>query len=308
MTRARRLALFAALLFAGCRPAPPQDAAIALPALPARFGDRVALGRLACDAIDEASGLVASRSQSGVLWTQNDSGDLPRVFALDRHGAHLGVFLLEGAAARDWEDIALGPGPEPGRDYLYAADCGDNEARYDVKTIYRVAEPRLEPGDGPVERALGGVDAIRYRYPDGPRDAETILVDPLTRDIVIVSKRERAVHVYRAAWPQPLDAVITLEAMGELPLGGVTAGDISADGREILIKTYNTVHLWTRAPGEALAAVFARKSRQLPYFPEPQGEAIAWDPATGGFYTLSEERDAIPAVLYFYPRLAAATD
>ncbi len=268
-----------------------------------RFGERELAGHLADDRVDEASGLAASRRNPGVLWTHNDSGDKPRLFALDAKGRHLGVYTLLGAEARDWEDIALGPGPEPRLHYLYVADCGDNKARHDVKVIYRLPEPVVRADQAPIESALGGVEAIHFRYPDGPRDAETLMVDPATADLYVISKREQAVRVYRAAFPQLTDAVITLEALGKLPLNGVTAGDISADANEVLVKTYEAVHYWPRLPGQDLGEALQEPPRRLPYYPEPQGEAIAWHPAAGGYYTLSEERESIPAMLYFYPRL-----
>lgn len=268
-----------------------------------RFGERQLAGHLANDQVDEASGLAASRRNPDVLWTHNDSGDAPRLFALDATGRHLGVYTLIGAEARDWEDIAIGPGPEPRLDYLYVGDFGDNKARHDVKVIYRLPEPVVRRDQTAIESALGGVEAIHFRYPDGPRDAETLIVDPATADIYVISKREQAVHVYRAPFPQITDAVITLEAHGKLPLNDVTAGDINAAANEVLLKTYATVHYWPRLPGQDLAEALQGTPQRLPYFPEPQGEAIAWHPEAEGYYTLSEEREGIPAMLYFYPRL-----
>lgn len=244
----------------------------------------------------------------GVLWVHNDSGDSARIFALNDKGRHLGVYELLGAEALDWEDIALGPGPEPGRHYLYIGDCGDNQALRDLKTIYRLPEPVVRADQEPIESALTGVEAIRYRYPDGPRDAETLMVDPATADLILISKREDSVHVYRAAFPQSTDAVITLEFVGKLPLGGVTAGDVSAPGNEVLVKTYTAVHHWVRLPNQDLAEALQASPRRLPYFPEPQGEAIAWRADGSGYYTVSEERDGIPAFLYFYPRLEAVPE
>jgi hypothetical protein len=289
------------ILLTGCR----DEARFQLRHPPAdfEFGDREMLGLLAEDAIDEASGLAASRLNPGVLWTHNDSGDKPRLFALNAKGAHLGIYDLLGAEARDWEDMAIGPGPKPGRHYLYVADCGDNKARHDIKTIYRLPEPRLRPDQIAIESALSGVEAIRFRYPNGPRDAETLLVDPATADIYIVSKREQSVHLYRAAFPQSTSSVITLESLGKLALTDVTAGDVSADANEILIKTYGTVLYWQRLPDQDLGEALLGKPSRLPYYPEPQGESIAWQAEGKGYFTLSEERDGIPAMLYFYPRL-----
>ncbi len=301
MRRLPPILLLFLILVAGCR----EEARFQLRHPPAEisFGDRELAGLLAEDAIDEASGLAVSRLNPGVLWTHNDSGGKPRLFALNEKGEHLGIYELLGARARDWEDMAVGPGPVPGRHYLYVADCGDNKARYDLKTIYRLPEPRLRPDQPPIKSALSGVEAIRYRYPDGPRDAETLIVDPATADIYIVSKREQSVHLYRAAFPQDTDTVITLELLGRLALHDVTAGDVSADANEVLLKNYGAVFYWQRHPDQDLGSALLEKPRRLPYYPEPQGESIAWRADGKGYFTLSEERDGIPAMLYYYPRL-----
>ena len=93
--------------------------------------------------ISESSGLVASRSTPGVYWTHNDSGDGPFIYAFDTHGDSRGIFRVTGAQARDWEDIAAGPGPQANKSYLYIGDIGDNNKTRDEVIVYRVAEPTL---------------------------------------------------------------------------------------------------------------------------------------------------------------------
>jgi hypothetical protein len=208
-----------------------------------------------------------------------------------------------GVEARDWEDMAIGPGPVSGHDYLYAADIGDNRSRNDVKMIYRVPEPVVQADQDPVETWLSGVETISFRYPDGKRDAETLLVDPLTADIYVISKQEKDPHVYRATYPQSTTQVITLELVTKLPITQITSGDVSPTGEEILLKTYDSIYLFRRQGQEPLWRAFDRPGIKLPYAREPQGEAIAWRADGKGYYTLSEERDKIPAFLYFYPRL-----
>src|ERR687890_1007828 len=113
-------------------------AASATPAQIATLEDR---------SIDESSGIVASRRNPGLFWTHNDSGDGPLVYAFDRAGRSRGAWRVEGAQARDWEDIAAGRGPEPGRAYLYAGDIGDNEERREFVTVYRFPEPEVTDAD-----------------------------------------------------------------------------------------------------------------------------------------------------------------
>ena len=90
------------------------------------FSSGVNQGNIDTPLITEASGLAGSRVNPGVLWTHNDSGGLPRVFALDLTGHLLGTWNLPGVNANDYEDIAVGPGPEAGVSYLYVGDIGDN--------------------------------------------------------------------------------------------------------------------------------------------------------------------------------------
>ena len=268
------------------------------------FGERIDLGLIEFDPINEASGIAASRKSVGVLWTHNDSGDTSRVFALNIRGEHLGIYYLNGVVARDWEDIALGPGPDSNNQYLYIGDIGDNNAVYDIKYIYRVIEPDADTNQIPIDTTIYGIDVITYKYPDGNRDAETIMVDSQTRDIYIISKLESNVNVYRASYPQSTTDTLILEHKATLGLTGITGGDISPSGREIILKNYTNIFYWYRAPGEEVWEALEREPIIVPYIMEPQGEAVCWEPKElGGYYTVSEEIFSIPAHLYFYPRL-----
>jgi hypothetical protein len=276
-------------------------------AQPPEFGEGENRGLLADDLIAEASGLAASATTPAILWANNDSGDTTRIFAVGLRGEAYGTFYLAGSSARDWEDIAVGPGPDPTRSYIFVADIGDNDARYETKRIYRVAEPMVDTSAGNVTAVLRDVETITYRYPDGARDAECVMVDPLTRDIYIISKREPNVKVYRAPWPQSTTETITLEHVATLDsITWVTAGDISSDGREILVKNYASVHYWERGEEETIAEAFERKPILLPYTPEPQGEAVTWLRDGSGYYTVSEEPGGFDASLWFYPRRSSS--
>ncbi len=277
------------------------------------FGDRETRGVVAHDAIDEASGLVASRKNPGVLWTHNDSGDGARLYAMNIMGEHLGTYTLEGITARDWEDLTLGPGPETGTDYLYVGDIGDNTAVIEKKYIQRIPEPTVSPTQSPVEVTLSGTETITFTYPDEYRDAETLMVDPNTRDIYVISKGASTVQVYRAPFPQSVEAPMVLDKRAPISLGrivgfpknlqGAVGGDIQPSGAAALVKTYKQVYYWGRSDqGDPF---FEGDPAVLPYKSEPQGEAIAWAADGGGYFTLSEERENEAAKLYFYPRKPA---
>ncbi len=266
------------------------------------FEDAVSKGVVTKDAIDEASGLAASRRNPGIFWTHNDSGNMPVIFALDETGAFKAEFSLLNVPNRDWEDIAVGPGPVDNIHYIYIGEIGDNDAVHKANYIYRFPEPDLAASGELGAYEIAQYDVITYVYPDGQRDAETLMVDPKTRDIYIVSKRESNVHLYKAAYPQATDGVITLEKMATLPYSFIVAGDIDASGDEILMKGYTDVYFWKRKGSETIAATLSGTPQKIKYLIEPQGEAIAWDAEGVDFYTLSEKRENLDPHLYFYKR------
>ncbi len=261
----------------------------------------VTTGTVASAEVAEASGLAASSKNPGVLWTHNDSGDTARVFALDATGKLLGTYTLSGVVATDWEDLAIGPGPVAGESYLYLGDIGDNGLVRANVLVQRVVEPALSLTQAPVTASIGPVEAITLTYPDGAHNAEALLVDPSGGDLFVVTKSDDGVSkVFRSAAPQPTAprvlaevATITLGA-GSGAIGAArnklfTGGDISRDGSWILLRTYFDVFLWRRPAGSAVGAVLGGEpcEGQVPI--EPQGEAIAADPVSGGYYTLSEK-------------------
>ena len=268
------------------------------------FGNGVNMGLVEHENISEASGLAASRKNTNVLWTHNDSGDLNRLFALDIHGKHLGVYQIGFYQARDWEDLAIGPGPEDGKDYLYIGDIGDNAVSHSLYYIYRIIEPVVKSDQAPKDSLITNenIETIIYKYPDGPRDAEAILVDPINKDLYIISKSDSTANVYLAAYPQPISEEFTLEHVTTLTIPYVVAADISVSGEEILIKTYTNIFYWQRNPTDILWQVFSTAPATVPYSIEPQGESVCWAGDNTGYFTLSEEPFNIQASLYFYPR------
>lgn len=263
-----------------------------------------AMGPLNNPAIDEASGIAVSRQDPDYIWTHNDSGDMNRIFLIRNDGTYWGTFRLLGTGNRDWEDIAIGPGPIQDKKYLYIGEIGDNRAVNPVKYIYRLPEPDINLADSTVQWVdVTSVDRIPFVYPDGiMMDAETLLVDPWTKDIYIITKREFPVTIYMLPYPQSTADTTVAIKYGTLPFTSATAGDISADGKEILVKTYDKAFLWTRDEGETIGDAFMRQPLRVPYTPEVQGEAIAFPVDGSGYYTLSESRGGVTPVVYFYKR------
>ncbi|MCC5931971.1 MAG: hypothetical protein JJU28_22190 [Cyclobacteriaceae bacterium] len=254
--------------------------------------------------LQEASGLVASIKNDGMLWAHNDSGNPNVLFLIDKlDGNTIARYRLNGINNIDWEDIEIGPGPEDGEIYLYIGDIGDNNGQRPKVTVYRFAEPVFDESHRSVLTELyPEADRIRLVYPDRPRDAETLLLDPITKDIYVVSKREFRVGIYIAPYPQSTEEDNVLIKIGNIPVMFATGGNVSADGDHILIRTYNLIYYWKRENNENMWDTFQRKPIRLPYDPiEPQGEAICWS-RNGGYYTLSELNAGIIPQLYFYER------
>lgn len=268
------------------------------------FEQGVIAGVLDSKKIDEASGIAASRTHPGMLWTHNDSGDKPRIFLIDSLGRHRVTVLLKGVLNRDWEDIAVGTGPEKDKTYVYVAEIGDNLAKYEYKYIYRFQEPELITQDTAVE--IDQIDSIKFKLPDGIRDCEALMIDPATKDLYIFSKRESAVNLYRLAYPQSTTEIIIAEKVLEaLPFTLIVAADWSADGKEILIKNYEQVYYWQRNNNEPITELLKTQPILLPYHQEPQGESIAFDYWGKGYYTLSEKAKGVKPALMFYKRIEA---
>lgn len=269
------------------------------------FVPGVSVGTLQSRKINEASGMAASRKNPHVLWVHNDSGDSPRVFAIHTDGTLLGTYSLSGADATDWEDMAIGPGPVEGVDYLYLGDIGDNdEDRSDIK-VYRVAEPVVDANQAPVTTTLTGVETIVLQYPDGARDAETLMIDPPTRDLYIISKREIPSRVYRAAYPQSTTSTTVMEYKISLPWGLAAGGDISPDGSEVIVRGVvnndDIAALWQKSGGTELWQAFANTPCNVALLSEPNGEAICFVKGFAcGYFTVSEKKNQ---PIYFFQRL-----
>ena len=278
-----------------------------------QFGSQIDFGLIEHDPIEEASGIVASRKNPDVFWTHNDSGDDNVIYAFNISGEHLGVYTIAGISNRDWEDMAIGPGPDEEEDYIYLGDIGDNELQYDLKYIYRFIEPVVSADQEPVEETIFGAETITFEYPDEILyDAETLMLEPLSKDLYVITKRNGGIEdvIFRAAYPQSTTDTITLEQVATIDIPpfmdyGSVGGDISVSGLEILIKTYSHVYYWSRKLEDELWEAFNEDPFVVPYSQEPQGEAICWRADDMGYFTVSEENDQfpLPAHLYFYPRL-----
>jgi hypothetical protein len=318
------LALLLVTLISSCKE---KKAPIEIASPNAPFEAGVTAATITDGTLEEASGLAASLTNDGYLWTHNDSGDGARLFLIDKNGVLQSVVKIANIKNRDWEDIAVGPGPEPGKSYIYIADIGDNESEFQYKYIYRIEEPAIDVSKTK-DTIIQKVDIIKFEYPVGLRDAESLILDPITKDLFVISKRELRCNLYRMPFPQsttePIIAELALERIefeqtingdtikngDEILIKGyhpkyyyqIVGADISPTGDELLIKSYSSVYYWKRQPNETIVDLIKRAPTLLPYNPEPQGEGIAFTSTGDGYYTLNERMRGKEQKLIFYKR------
>jgi hypothetical protein len=247
------------------------------PAPPTRF---VQLGTFADTTLSEASAAAASRTQPGVIWTLNDSGNAPWLYAVDTAGGSLGVFRVAGAANFDWEALTLSPCPAG--TCLIVGDIGDNPETRPSVLLYRVPEPRVAGLSTGELGITAQADTLRLRYPDGPHDIEAIYADA-SGDLYFVSKgRSKGILLFRlpaAAWtaggaavPEFVDS---LPITPDISIGHwVSDAALSPDGLYVAVRTYSAVFFFRVGPGGRLTPDQGREC----FFGlvEPQGEGITW--------------------------------
>lgn len=263
-------------------------------------------GYLQNKVMDETSGIAASGINDDIYYVHNDSGDTSRFFAIKPTGELISSIFFNGdkkaeLGVVDCEDIAVGPGPITGKSYVYVGDIGDNTSIRQYITVYRLEERTAWAKEGSTHNAVAV--PIHFKYPDGPKDAETLMIDPLEKLIYIVSKRRDSVKVYTSPLIyKPNDTLLltkraTLFFSGYKPFKWITAGDISKDGTQLLLKNYVQVYYWKRLPNEHIWQTLLRKPRLLPYTMERQGEGIGFTPDGKGYYCVSE---GVFTPVYYY--------
>ena len=243
--------------------------------------------------LQEISGLVSSVRNPGYLWGHNDSGSDPSLFLLDSLGRIVLQVELANAKNRDWEDIAIDPGEMP---KLFIGDIGDNRAVRNEIQIYKIDEPKYDESlNQPIKVQA---EMMRIHYGDGARDAETLLYDTKTRELILLSKRDPEARIY--AFQFQNSTSITMKPIGTMATTQLTAGDINLRG-DILLKNYNEIMIYKgRNDMTAKELLLNGIPKNIAYKPEPQGEAIAWTLDGKGFCLISEWRNNQPQPLIYY--------
>jgi hypothetical protein len=255
-------------------------------------------GSIRSQDVGESSGVAASKCQNDVFWTHNDSGDGPFIYAFNVKGENLGTWRVEGAENNDWEDMAIAR-TRDGRCYIYLSDTGNNKLDREVLTIYRVAEPSVTDKDKgrrkrnaiPTDKA----ESMQFRFPDRVQDAETLMVNQITGEFYILTKRlTEPSNIYKFTWPEKSE-VVTTERVGTLsvpaiPNGLLTGGDMSSDARRVIVCDYARAYELT-LPRDAkdLDDIWKQTPRPVDLGKREAGEAIAYIPDASAAVATSEK-------------------
>lgn len=257
-------------------------------------------GNITEPALAELSGLAASEKNKGLFWANTDGGNPDELYLMDSTGKLVRTFQLKNCKNHDWEDLAVGPGPLPGKSFVYLADIGDNQLdRLEIQVL-RFEEPDADAANSSVKN----MDTLAFLYPGGERfNAESVMIDSENQAVFVATKGPTTkVFIGRQPLKTGGGAVNLLQLVAEVPLKNASAGDISADGEEIAIRNNDLIFYWKTA-GKSISETLANQSpERLPSLPEPQGEAFAWS-RDGRFYlTGGEQKNGGPQPIHLFKR------
>ncbi len=268
----------------------------------AQFGKPKVVGTIKSEEITESSGLAASKCQANVFWTHNDSGGGAFIFALNAAGEKLGTWQVKAAKNVDWEDIAAFKGSNGGC-FLYIGDIGNNVRARSESAIYVVKEPVVSDADKSSNKKnpqkTENTQIIKFEYPDLRRDAETLFVHPNTADIYILSKSLiSASGVYKLSKNYDVGKINRLEKVADftvpaIPNGFITGGDISPDGKRVIICDYFAAYeIVLPENAKNFDEIWKQKPKSVELGERAQGEAISYSADGNSIFATSEKKDS----------------
>ncbi|MFC7550051.1 hypothetical protein [Plantactinospora sp. GCM10030261] len=230
----------------------------------------------------EISGMAATKDGYVVVNDGSDEESRRRIFFL---GPTCAVTRAVGYPSRplDTEDLALGPDGT-----IWVADIGDNDRSRSTVAVWK-----LSPGaNRPV--------LYRLAYPDGPHDAEAMLLTGDGRPL-LVTKFSGVLYapqapLTRAGATTPLTrvgqvrlpATTTSNPFSFLGRTSITGAATAPDGRRVLLRTYADAFEFDVPDGDVVAALTGGTPRIVPLPDEPQGEAVTYSRDGRMILTVSE--------------------
>ncbi|MDG3085883.1 hypothetical protein P7F88_07145 [Vibrio hannami] len=262
-------------------------------------------GYLTDKRLGETSGMAVSRTNEDVIWVHNDSFSLPELYAINSNGDYLATIKIYGVENNDWEDIATFE--FKGRSYIVIADVGDNYAEREDYQLHFIAEPVLSNTNQVL--TVKPEWTVNFQYEDGVRDCESVAIDPINQQVLLLSKREEQPRLYQL--PIKHNGMAEAKFLGEVPAfpdsnpdffnilslvgyGAMpTAMDISQDGKQAVVLTYTGVYLYQKDDNSWLETLSSEpKLLNMPNM--KQAEAVAFSNDGKSIYITSER---IPAPL-----------
>ena len=260
-------------------------------------------GKVKHESITEASGLIATENW---LWIHNDSGDSATLYAIDQTGEPRATSAIDGAFARDWEDMTSFSDQD--KKYFLIGDIGDNKERIPNVTFYVIAQPTSDTPSPLLYTFTATYDDI------GSKDAEAIIVDPHSKELLLITKgRDGTIHYLSGKFPLPSaqlsDAVIDdpsfnaekvvlkeihSTTFATPPLNRqqqsrlITSATISPDGSWLAIRNYLSARLYQKTAEQTWADALQAKPCKLPLPLQQQGETLAFSPDGKSIWTISE--------------------
>jgi hypothetical protein len=259
-------------------------------------------GNIQSDDLKESSGLAVSKCQPNVLWTHNDQGSGPFIYALSGDGKHLGTWHVPNAQNVDWEDIASYKEPS-GTCYLYIGDTGDNDEARSQLTIYRVSEPQVKPEDASSDRKnplqTEPPETMTFTYGDSKNNAEALLVHPQTGNIYVVTKHnKKPAFVYKIDPGFGKPETVTAQRVAEIsmpadPPGRITGGAISPDARRVILCDVQGGYELVLPKGDpAFDDIWKQKPLMVDLGDRKQGEGVSYNADGTAIYAGSEKKNS----------------
>ncbi|MBD3647310.1 MAG: hypothetical protein HUJ31_07665, partial [Pseudomonadales bacterium] len=280
--------------------------------VPRVFHEVVWTGDLENHLLSEASGMAQSSTDPDVFFAINDSINEPQLFAFGPDGGDLGFWRIDIERNVDWEDIAAFR--QDGEPYLLIADTGDNFRWRPHVELLVVREPRVE--ELAMDEVIPLVSRIRFRYPDGYRDAEAVAVDEKEGAVYIITKRTIPAEVYRVPLEiLPDDSLVVMTASRVAVLDNIpqpnqqdlwedpdygayrsmpTALDMKHDVAAVI--TYKDAYIYRRGRRQTWPEAFARLPERVALPPVNAREAGLLTGNGKYLYVTSEREDGRSAV------------
>jgi hypothetical protein len=248
--------------------------------------------------IRESSGLAYSVKFPDLVYTMNDSGNRPVVYAVQAStGKVVGLTDLAFLHLQDPESIAI---DRQGR--IWLGDLGDNHRDRDDVSIVSFDEP------GPTTAAPHGLQRYPVKYSTGHSNVEAMMVYPTTGQIFLISKKnEDGGKPNLFVLPQTLQPGQTNMATSlNRPMpAGVSDATFTPDGRHALVETASKVLVYDPTTWQTVGE-FAGPGL-------PKGESMTVEPGGKSLLMGTEGEDsalvrlALPAYAATVPTSAPTT-